>query len=162
MSRLFAFVLLLTILVGFYWTVGSGTYADRSIHMHLQRAASGGTAEQIQSHMDSIKAQVLAQRQWTERLRFIARNPDMSRIDNASSVVDEVLLALQQSGAGPAAGSEGGDQVEQLAQELRSVHISVGFFRPGEQRVWTIVFWLLAVAAGITGLLSFVRSSAGF
>lgn len=162
MGKWFLLLLVLAVLVGFYWTVGSGTFADRNIHMHLQRAASAATEEQISSHITAVKDQIVAQRVWVDRLKFVARRPDMSHIENAEKFVDQVASMLQEGALQSVGSAEGGEQAEEIAQLLRSARVSVRFFRPEEQRVWTVVFWILAIGAGITGLLSFVRSSASF
>src|SRR3972149_6678496 len=126
MSRLFLLVLLITGLVGFYWTIGSGTFADRTIHMHLQRAAGGGTSELIQSHMDSIGQQIKSQRVWIDRLKFIARNPDMSHIKEAEKLVGQVAAMMEQ-GASPLSteSGEGGEATDQVVQFLRNARVSV-------------------------------------
>jgi hypothetical protein len=159
MMKWFFILLVVALAVGWYWMVASGSWADRVIATHLRKASTAGTVEDMAAHISDVRDLVQKQQEWMSKLAFIARNPDKEPLRQADDVT-KVLSALAQEGQASEGGEASGSQAEALRQALRAaMTMHTGFLPPGQHTFWAVLFWISAVGAGITGLLSFVRAA---
>jgi len=157
----FFILLVVALALGWYWMVATGTWADRVIATHLRKASTAGTVEDMAAHISDVRDLVQKQQDWMSKLAFIARNPDQEPLRHADEVT-KVLSALAQEGQASEGGEGSGGVAEALRQSLRAaMTMHTGFLRPGQRTFWAVLFWLGAAGAGVTGLLSFVRSASG-
>lgn len=157
----FFLLLVLTIAIGWYWMIATGTWPDRAIAMHMRKASVSATAEDMMSHLSAVRDVVSKQQEWMQRLAMIARNPDANALRQAAALTQQLYEAAQRLEQGEGEGSTG--QAEAVREAIKShMNIPTGFLRPAQRTFWTVLFWVGAVGAGVTGLLSFVRSAGDF
>jgi hypothetical protein len=153
-----ALFLILTVGVGFYWAVMTGTWADRNIAMQLRAAIKEPTMPDIAGRLQSAQEAVDGQQAMVKNLAFLARNPDWSHVKATRQELKRLLAVGGRTSGG--SDEAQADAAEALRAQLRDEQpLTVETFYPQQRTFWTVLFWVFAVPAGLFGLLSVVRAS---
>ena len=160
MFKWFALFMILTLAVGYYWMVMSGTWADRQIDVLYQAALKEATVGDLVTRLQAIRERIDGQEMLVRNLAFVARNPDWSRLQKTRKEVNGFLATAR------AVGGETGDDIQsEGAQALRDQMgkkvkaLTVETFLPQQRMFWSVLFWVFAVPMLLFALLSFVNAA---
>ena len=157
MGKWLAVLVIVAAFTGSYWAVMSGYAAERALAFDIRGAARQNDAQSILDELKKAERRLDSQQQWVKRFNFIARNPDWSRVNETRRTLHELQKEVSDVVAvsGGEIGSEG---VESTRRYLRTMPLlTASVFRPGEDTLWKVLFWVSASGAVIVALLLFVR-----
>jgi hypothetical protein len=156
-GKLFVLLLIVAVFTGLYWAVMSGWATERVLGFDIRGAAREAEAATIYDDLVKAEKRLDTQKEWVKRFSFIARNPDWSRIEESRKQLREIQKEAADvvTAAGGEVASEGVDRLRKFLREMPTP--SAGVFRPGEDTLWKVLFWVSAAGAVILGLLLFVR-----
>lgn len=157
MGKLFWLLLIVAAFTGTYWTVMSGWAADKVLAVDIRAAAREEDPATIRDSLDKAEKRLDSQKEWVGRFKFIARNPDWSRVNQSRATLRELQRAAEDvvNVSGGELGSEG---TERLRKYLRTMPpLRAGVFREGEDTLWKVLFWVCAAGVIVLGFLMFVR-----
>jgi len=161
MFKWFALFLILTVAVGAYWFIMTGTWADRNIDMQLQGIKKEPTVADVLNRLEAIQERLDVQEMQVKKLGFIARDPDWSNIEAARKEMHRLVAEAHHMIA------EGRDEAQTdaaatiRAQVAELPPLTAETFHPRQRTFWAVIFWVLSVPTVLFGLLSFVRAAPG-
>jgi len=159
MVKWFALFLILTVAVGFYWMVMTGTWGDRTIAVELRGTIKEVSPADIVRRLEAVRERIDAQAILVKKLAFLARTPDWSHVRAARGEADRLLAAANRAAVSSQEVGET-EAAEALRTMIRDAPaISVETFYPPQRTFWTVLFWVFAVPTALFGLLSFVRAA---
>jgi hypothetical protein len=156
-GKLFVVLLIVAAFTGTYWAVMSGYVAERAMGFDIRAAAREADAATIRDDLIKAEGRLDSQKEWVKRFSFIARQPDWSRIEASRKELRELQRETDDivAAAGGEIASEGIDKLRKFLSEMPPP--SAGVFRPGQDTIWKVLFWVSAAGAVVLGLLSFIR-----
>jgi len=156
-GKLFVLFLIVAAFTGTYWAVMSGYAAERALGFDIRAAAREADAATIRDDLVKAEGRLDSQKEWVKRFKFIARNPDWSRVEESHKQLRELQRETDDivAAAGGEIASEGTERLRKFLSEMPIP--SAGVFRAGQDTMWKVLFWVSAAGAIILGLLSFVR-----
>jgi len=146
MTKLLPIFLLLTLVLGAYWVVMTGYFAERAVNLDIREAGGKSTVGDMVERLQSALDRTRKQHRLIESMGGLARNPDWSNMRLAQNSIQELLgqakLGLTADDAAQVT------VVENMKGELGGVKaVSVSALSGSQQAGVVVGFWVFLVAS---------------
>jgi len=156
MARLFPVFVVLTIILGVYWTIMSGFISERAVNLEVKDAARKVMAADIADLLNRALTRTRHQHRIIESMGPIARGPDWTKLNKTEEIL-KGLIAKTRPAVNTEATLDRPEGLDEIKKELAALEpLSLSALSDQQRTRVAVSFWIFfgaSLVAWATGVL---------